>query len=151
VGTSYDAVCFHGIMFGSEDCDGGWPASTRAAFDAVGADDFADWLAAYLGVAPWYTKDGKQREYADFQADVERRCFAVFGIGGFRHTWLGHIDYPTWAVIPEDASARTNYRGEPVPEFDPGNVERWREACARLAAVLPGAGPFGFYFGPHVG
>jgi hypothetical protein len=147
MGTSYDGVYFYGLLY---DAAEGWPAETSAAFDAVDANDLGEWLAAHLGVAPWWVDGKRVRDAAEYRSDLDARCMEVFGVPGFEQSYIGHVDYPAYAVAPKGALT-SEWRGARVPEHTPEQIETWRVACERLRAVLPGAEAPGFYFGCSVG
>jgi hypothetical protein len=145
MGTSYDGTYFYGLLFDHDDAKG-WPAETDAVFEAAEVDDFDDWLDEYLGVPAPRTG----ASYDERIAIREARCLERFGVSGFDEGYLGYFEYPVYYVAPRGARVWA-WRGAAVPEFAPTDVEAWRAACEKLAAVLPGASEPGFYFGCSVG
>ena len=142
MGTSWDGVCFYGMVFANEDGEG-WPEATLKVLGED--DDIEDWLARYLEVPE--RKGYSSEENRRWREAREAACLRVFGVLDFESQWLGHIDYPTWAVHPKGAQVATEYGGGLVPSWPAEQVEVWRVACERLAAVLPGAGPIGLHYG----
>lgn len=152
MGMDCDGTHFYGLVFdrfGEDDEDRGWPERTEAVFTSFNAEDFEEWLEAYLGVEPWWV-DGKEvRDLNEFKAEMKAKSIATFGVE-WDQSYIGYIDYSIHAIHPKDAVV-SGWRCGRVPEYSLEDIERWRVACERLAAVLPGASAPGFWYGCSVG
>lgn len=163
MGTSYDGVYFFGLLYdqyGEHDEPEGWPSVTAEVLAGEGEStdedepDFDSWLGRHLGVVDNWREDAPQEARIaaihEHAALFQQRCIEVFGVEGFESKWMGHLDYPVFAVYPKGARLR-EWRGAAVPVWPEERVAVWRRACEQLRAVLPGAQGPGLYFGCQVG
>jgi hypothetical protein len=141
MGTSYDGTYFYGLLYDND--EDGWPEEAAAILDG---DDFDGWLDEFLRVPKW----DSGVPYDERKAIREARCLDRFGVTGFECSYIGNLEYCAWYVAPKGARLR-EWRGAAVPEWPADDVETWRVACEKLAAVLPGAKGPGLYFGCSVG
>lgn len=144
MGTSYRGVYFFGCV--PEDEEGErWAPTTQAAFDAVGVDDFDDWI----DIVCECRYDDYHGDYDVYSATRRARMIERFGCE-LESSYIGLIDYAAYTISPKDAHV-ASWRGGRVPEWTADQIAHWSACMERVRAALPGLSAPGLWYGCSVG